>query len=229
LIASGGGGPMHAASLARELGVKRVVVPPHAGLFSAWGMLAARPRVDLHKSRLAPPALPLITEIFSALESEAGARLKVDSKQLSCVYAMEMRYAGQEHAIETSYAPGATIETLLASFHAAHERAYTFSLADTAVEIVNFHLAAEVDTPRIALPEIVAAESVEAGWIARRRGPPEEDATYLAYERARLPSGVRISGPALIEEPTTTTVVLAGQTVSVDRFGLLTVEESQTS
>jgi N-methylhydantoinase A len=231
LIASGGGGPMHAASLARELGVKRVVVPPHAGLFSAWGMLAARPRVDLHKSRLAalaPSALPMIAEIFRALETEAGARLKVGSKQLSCVYAIEMRYAGQEHAIETSYASGETLETLLASFHAAHGRAYTFSLSDTAVEIVSFHLAAEVDTLRIALPEIVVGGSVEAARIAHR-GPAEEGATFLAYERARLPSGARISGPALIEEPTTTTVVLAGQTVSVDRFGLLIVEESQTS
>lgn len=119
LIASGGGGPMHAASLARELGVKRVVVPPHAGLFSAWGMLAARPRVDLHRSRLEPlaaPALPLIAEIFVALEAEAASRLKVASHQLICVYAIEKRYAGQERAIETQYAPGASVETLLQSF-----------------------------------------------------------------------------------------------------------------
>ena len=232
LIASGGGGPMHAASLARELGVKRVVVPPHAGLFSAWGMLAARPRVDLHKSRLAPLdalALPLIADAFAVLEAEATARLKVGPERLICVYALEMRYAGQEHAIETRYESGASVETLLTSFHAAHERAYTFSLADTAVEIVNFHLAAEVDTPRIALPEIAVAGSVDAARIARRGSAASKDEPFPAYDRARLPPGARISGPALIEEPTTTTVVLADQIVSVDRFGLLIIEDSRTS
>ena len=52
MVVSGGGGPMHAATLARELGVKRVVIPRYAGLFSAWGMLAARPRIDLHRTQL---------------------------------------------------------------------------------------------------------------------------------------------------------------------------------
>ena len=54
MVVSGGGGPLHAAALGRELGVKRVVIPRYAGLFSAWGMLTARPRIDLHRTQLLP-------------------------------------------------------------------------------------------------------------------------------------------------------------------------------
>src|SRR5262249_57630914 len=61
MVVSGGGGPLHAAALGRELGVKRVIIPRYAGLFSAWGMLTARPRIDLHRTQLpalAAPTLP---------------------------------------------------------------------------------------------------------------------------------------------------------------------------
>lgn len=67
---------MHAATLGRELGVKRIVVPRHAGLFSAWGMLAARPRIDLHRTRLArlrPETFAHVDEAFAELRAEAAA------------------------------------------------------------------------------------------------------------------------------------------------------------
>ena len=75
MVASGGGGPMHAATLGRELGVKRIVVPRYAGLFSAWGMLAARPRLDLSQTRfsqLKADTPAIARAIFAELEAEAA-------------------------------------------------------------------------------------------------------------------------------------------------------------
>jgi hypothetical protein len=69
-------------------------------------------------------------------------------------HAIDMRYAGQEHTVATHFEPGAGFDALLAAFHAAHERAYTFRLPDTKAELVTFHLTAEIDTPRVGLPEI---------------------------------------------------------------------------
>jgi N-methylhydantoinase A len=230
LIATGGGGPMHAASLGRELGVKHVLVPRHAGLFSAWGMLAARPRIDLHRTRLSTltaETFPVAAEIFVELEAEAGGLFGIAPEALLRTRSIEMRYAGQEHAISTRFEPLASLEDLLAAFHATHERAYTFRLDDAAVELVTFHLAAEIDAPRIGLTEMEpkgdAADALIGYRALHDSGPTEARAPV--YERERLPAGACLVGPALIEEPTTTTLVLQGQRVSVDSYGLLWIEE----
>lgn len=230
MVVSGGGGPMHAAKLGRELGVKRIVIPRYAGLFSAWGMLAARPRIDLHRTRLLhldATTFGAVREIFSELESAAAQRFKTPQSSMVYDRAIEMRYLGQEHTVSTRYRPGAGLEELHAAFHAAHEQTYTFKLADTDVELVTFHLAAEIDTPRIAMPEITVRGASQDAIVGRRqvRTGADEASLMLVFERDRLPAGASFEGPALVEEPTTTTLVLAGQRVVVDRFGLLLIEE----
>lgn len=229
LVASGGGGPMHAATLGRELGVKRIVVPRHAGLFSAWGMLAARPRIDLHRTRLArlrPETFAHVDEAFAELRAEAAAIFSASPESLIYACSIEMRYSGQEHAIATRLDPGAGFDELLAAFHAAHERAYTFRLDDTPVELVTYHLAAEIDAPQIGMPEIAASGDPQAAWLrARELSEGGAEAPASVYDRDRLPAGTVLRGPVLIEEPTTTTLVLESQTVTVDRHGLLIIEE----
>ena len=230
MVVSGGGGPMHAATLGRELGVRRIVIPRYAGLFSAWGMLAARPRIDLHRTRLLPldaVSFDAAQAIFADLEAEAVQRFGLSSAALLQDRSIEMRYAGQEHTVSTRFAPGVCLASLFEAFHAAHEQAYTFRLADTGVELVTFHLAAEIDTPRIGMPEIAVEGTLEDAIIGRRELHSGEDGTAVAlvFDRDRLPPGARFEGPALVEEPTTTTVVLAGQCARIDRFGLLLIEE----
>ena len=97
MVASGGGGPMHAATLGRELGVKRIVVPRYAGLFSAWGMLAARPRLDLSQTRFSQlkAETPVIARaIFAELEAEA-AQYFGETRNGALIFdrKIEMRYA----------------------------------------------------------------------------------------------------------------------------------------
>ena len=81
-------------------------------------------------------------------------------------YAIEMRYVGQEHTVATRFDPSAGLDALLAAFHAAHEQAYTFRLLDTGVELVTFHLAAELDTPRVGMPEIASGRPLRRCWPA---------------------------------------------------------------
>jgi N-methylhydantoinase A len=138
-----------------------------------------------------------------------------------------MRYAGQEHTVATQFQPGAGFDALLSAFHAAHERAYTFRLADTKAELVTFHLTAEIDTPRVGMPEIAGEGAAADAMTGRRELHVGDDGAALApvYDRERLPAGAAFEGPALVEEATTTTVLWAGQRASVDRFGLLSIEE----
>jgi N-methylhydantoinase A len=232
MVVSGGGGPMHAAVLGRELGVKRIVIPRHAGLFSAWGMLAARPRIDLHRTRLLPldeTSLDVARRIFAALRHEATQRFAFPAAPVLYTHAVEMRYAGQEHTVATRFDPVAGLDALFAAFHAAHEQAYTFRLDGTRVELVTFHLAAEIDTPRIGMPEIAAAGRLEDALVGRRVLHDGGNAAVPApvYARDRLPAHARFDGPALVDEPTTTTVVLPGQRAQLDRFGLILIEDTR--
>jgi N-methylhydantoinase A len=231
MVVSGGGGPMHAAKLGRELEVKRVVIPRYAGLFSAWGMLTARPRIDLHRTRLLPldaKSFGAVRDIFAELEAEAARRFGVSASFVLFDHAVEMRYGGQEHTVSTRIDPEAGLDAALAAFHATHERTYTFRLDDTAVEQVTFHLTAEIDAPRIGMPQISSAGSLEEAVIGRRKLHAGQDTAVFAtvYDRERLPAGASFLGPALIEEATATTAVLPGQCVAVDRFGLLLIKEA---
>ena len=230
MVVSGGGGPLHAAALGRELGVKRVVIPRYAGLFSAWGMLTARPRIDLHRTQLLlldAAGVTVAEKIFEELEQEALQRFGSLQSAILFGHAIDMRYAGQEHTVATHFEPGAGFDALLAAFHAAHERAYTFRLPDTKAELVTFHLTAEIDTPRVGLPEIAVKGTAADAIVGQRELYTGDDGVVLApvYDRDRLPAGAIFEGPALAEEATTTTVVWAGQRASVDRFGLLSIEE----
>ena len=232
MVVSGGGGPMHAAKLGRELEVKRVVIPRYAGLFSAWGMLTARPRIDLHRTRLSPldaKSFAAVQEIFAELEVEAAQRFGVLKSAVLFDHAIEMRYVGQEHTVSTRLDPSAGLDAALAAFHAAHEKTYTFRLDDTGVEQVTYHLTAEIDAPRIGMPEISTIGSVEEAVVGHRElyVGDREPALATVYDRDRLPAGASFLGPALIEEATATTAVLPEQRVTVDRFGLLLIEEAR--
>ena len=233
LLASGGGGPMHAAVLGRELGVRRIAVPRYAGLFSAWGMLAARPRLDLRRTRFAPvtPEAPaLIKAMFAELRTEAMDYFGPGSiTALQFSGAIEMRYAGQEHTVAVpTAADGAAASDLLAAFHAAHERAYTFCLLDTPAEMVTFHLTTELDAPQVELPELSVASSPDAARRGQRDvffGELGQSLPTPVFDRDLLPAGTRLEGPVLVQEETTTTLALPGQVLNVERHGLLLIED----
>ncbi len=236
-VASGGGGPMHAAQLGRELGVEEIVIPPHSGLFSAWGMLATVPRHDSARTATQPFDAMTIEQIrdeFARMEVAArryfaggnggnGSVGGADAVRFQ--HALDMRYQGQEHTVTFSIdLAAASTGSILGDFHRAHERAYTFSLADTKADFVSYRLKSELSTPVPRISEL-AVEAGAGAPAAKGRRPIiyPEDGVHEAriYDRELLPPGARIDGPCLIEELSSTTLVHPGQTLRVDRYGFL--------
>lgn len=235
LLISGGAGPAMASSLGRELQAKSIIVPPHPGIFSAWGMLAAEPRADFREtwfSQLQGDALLKAKARFAQMEQEAIAYFAAGSNaDIRFNYQIEARYKGQEHGVFAQFADGFTIEDFRQSFHDVHERAYSFRLANAEIELTTLHLEAVLKGKTISLSKIKAEGFSEA---ASRTG---ERSVYFGhhggwqscsvYDRAKLPLNETMAGPLLIEETTATTLVLSGQSVTVTDTGILVIREQE--
>ena len=235
LMVGGGGGGMHGASLGRELGVKEIAVPRFPGLFSAWGMLATAPRRDFMLTALRRAETLEFTEVgglFAELHDEAESYFRSEGGHDAFTTAchVDMRYSGQEHAVTVPIdLERTTRDTLLDAFHAAHERAYTFRLAETPVELVTFRLTATAD---VARPELTpwsaegrSAEAAARGVRAVDFGEEGRHETRI-YDRDLLPPGFAADGPVIVEEPSSTTLVCPGQRVRVDDLGFLRITEA---
>ncbi len=234
LVVSGGAGPALAARLGRELQVHTIVVPPHPGIFSAWGMLAAEPRADFRETWFAPLDAETPAELerrFEALERQAVAYFgEGTAAGIRFGHRVEARYKGQEHGVFTGFTPGEAAASFADRFHAAHETAFTFRLPRAAVEVTMLHLEAVLRGPVIALPEVApthdpappASRGTRDVYLGRERGWHPAP----VVDRVALRAGDRLPGPVLVEEPTATTLVLDGQTLSVSPEGLLLIRES---
>jgi len=230
LVACGGGGAMHAAALGAELRVKQVIIPVSPGTFSAWGMLMTEPRVDVMRTRILrtdDTALDEVLRVFAELEAEAADAFddqEAGSGGPRFARALEMRYLGQEHAVSVPFGEDiATLADLERAFHVEHERAYTFSLDDTPVEIVTFQLAAH---RRVAMPPRPGGAPLSGTpEKGERRVDFDQDGvhTCVVYERGRLPAGFTADGPLLVEEPTSTTLVHPHQILCVEPHGNLVI------
>ncbi|MCK7597672.1 hydantoinase/oxoprolinase family protein [Microbulbifer sp. CAU 1566] len=246
LMAFGGGGAMHAVSLARELNIPKVIIPPHSAVFSAWGMLMIDLRRDYLQTRLLDSTVAHAAELsqaFHLLAANAVADFAnegygEEQVRLEC-YA-ELRYQGQEHTVKVAYSHVAyaqhsedaatkhrvALETMNVDFHKAHEREYSFEL-DLPIEIVSLHLVAfaEVEkSPINALPN--CGEDASPALKGEREVDFDECGIHLAktYYREELCAGMKLTGPAIIEESGTTTPVYPGNRVTVDAYGGLHIE-----
>jgi N-methylhydantoinase A len=235
MVAFGGGGSMHAAAIAHELKMGRVIVPPAPAHFSAWGMLMTDLRADWVRTRVTTVSLSTVDEIndiFAGLEGTARehfSTLGIGEGRLRVSHFGDMRYKGQEHTVRVSLpdkVDGGDLTAVTERFHEMHEHSYTFRL-DAPVEFVNFHLTAfgAVEKPRIAtLPD--AEGGIEAALKGEREVDFDEQGRHTAaiYERSALGAGLTIEGPAVVEDPAASTVVFPGQTLHVDEWGNLLIE-----
>jgi N-methylhydantoinase A len=230
LVAFGGGGAMHAAALAKELHIGRVLIPRAPGHFSAWGMLMTDPTQDFIRTTLMGSAeanAERMGAVFAEMSNGAGAffaQAGYDTGALRLAWALDMRYHGQEHTVRVPL-HGTTVDVAAAneSFHRLHERAYTYRLP-SAVEIVNFHVIGSVPTRK---PELTTFAGQGDGTPKGRRVVDFDEDGHLEstiHERDNLRVGERIAGPAVIEEPAATTVVYPGQTASLDEVGNILIE-----
>ena len=234
LIAFGGGGPLHAASVARQLGMRKVLIPPLPGVFSAWGMLCADARRDFLRTQLMPVdknCLGALRHTFGELEEQARRVFAAEGqeKDLRLEKYVDLRYRGQEHTVKVSL--GAlplneqTISVLHRRFQQAHKATYEFTLEDP-LEIVNCHLVAHA---RLSRPRLEPLPRPSNKGPVRRKAMrkmflEEKSGMVPVFERRDLAPNNRLTGPAVIEESTSTTVVNPGDHLRVDDYGNLHIK-----
>lgn len=236
MVAFGGGGPMHAAVLAKELGIKKVIVPIAASVFSAWGMLMTDLRNDYVQTyirRFNPSVLTELNKAWEEIEQQALIQYQEEGIPQDKIVFMrfaDMRYLGQEHTVKVPVPNGlwdeGTVGEVIRRFHDLHEHHYTFKLEEAQTEIVNLHLVA---LGTVKKPELYKLEKVtSSGQEALKEVRPvlfegEGWKDTKVYEREKLGAGATIAGPAIVEETTASTVIYAGQQVCVDEYGNLII------
>jgi N-methylhydantoinase A len=238
LAAFGGAGPLHAARLARELEISRILVPRNPGILCAMGLLLTDLRADFSATRLMTAeaaALPPMTEAFAGLAARAeawfdGEGIAPSARQLTRT--VDMRYAGQNYELPIKLPEGpltaATLDDLALGFAEAHRQMYGFVAEGEAVQLVTFRVEAAGLVRKAAFQPQPDAGADAADAITGRRDVwlPEAGGfvSCPVYDRERLRAGNRFAGPAIIEQMDTTTVVLPGMTGRVEPFLNLILE-----
>jgi N-methylhydantoinase A len=230
LVAFGGAGPPHISDLMTDASIPRGLVPNFPGQFSALGFIMADARVDRHRtvqlnSRFFDRARAAAT--MSALVKECVADLAAQGHtDVVIARSVEMRYLGQNHELEIPADVEAFTEEevarLLAAFHELHEARFGFRLSDH-IEIVKFLVTGIAKTGQLGFPEIGSAKAA-ATPVSRR--PVWFASGWVetpVYARVDLLQGHAVSGPALIEESASVTVLDPGKKITVDRYGNLLI------
>jgi len=236
LVAYGGAGPLHAVDVAREIGIRNVIIPVAPGVFSAFGMLFSDLRYDYvrtHLMQLADATFDEIEAVFKELEQngrEAIAATSVTPHQIIVKRALDMRYVGQEHPV-TVELPMRIFQrqdraAIKQHFDNDHMQRYGTSAPNENAEIVSLRVTVAGLMKKPPLDKIGKGNSAppKSAFSGRRKvwfNTRFHDAP--TYRRAQLLSGNRISGPALIEEHASTTVLMPGDRMMVDGYGNLII------
>lgn len=234
LIAFGGAGPMHAAFVAQELGIPRVIVPTSPGNLSAWGMLNTDIRHDLARTidyagvKLSAGALKVA---FDELETRGRSELESEGlppQSIELRRAADMRYVGQEHTLTVPLPTGemddATVRGIIKSFHRIHEQRYSHANPEAEAEVVNIRLSAIGHLNPASYPKHSSGGPSPVP-VGERRVTFEGQANVVpVFERLSLSPGTHLKGPAIVIESGSTTVLPPGFTLVVDRFGNLLIE-----
>jgi N-methylhydantoinase A len=222
LVAFGGAGPSHACSLAKELGLSKVMIPFLPGAFSAYGILVSDIRINLSKSIIKSFSdfQDNIHRELEKLKDQARSDLKeqnIDEKSAQFLYSVDLRYKGQSYEINVDYK-----EDLIESFNRKHKNLYGYSIPSEPLELVNVRL--QVISPR----KKVTPNTKDSG-DNQPKGKREVlfeggKFTTAVYLRDNLKPGFSQKGPCIIEEETATTVIPPGISFYLDSFGVIHME-----
>ena len=220
LVAFGGGGPLHACSLARALRIPRVMIPGMPGALSALGILLADVVRDTSRTVMLPgEAIGSVDAEFAAIEEQARAELDAVAE-----YSVDLRYRGQGYELNVPWEAGVP-ERSIALFHDAHRQRYGFADEARPVQIVNLRLrmraAAAPYAP--ARRDPVPGDGRAALYAERPIYFEREFVASRFYDRERLRPGDVLPGPAMITEYTSATLLLPGCRAEVDPFGNIVV------
>ncbi len=232
LFVFGGSGPLFGSQLARALNIPRVIVPPHPGNFSCLGMLLAPIRVDLARTivgDVSENTLLKTEAAFEELEREARVTLEreCDSGSMNSERSLEMRYRGQKHSVQVRIDRESTIDTIMRKFDEIYSSRYGHVNADCPAEIVGTRLFMEGDVARPGLESLGVPSHTATPTPSSRRlvyfPRPFNRIETEVWDRASLPIGFKITGPAIIEEYSSTTVILPGDVAEVGKLGEISI------
>ena len=239
LIAFGGGGGMHACSLAKELNVKKVIIPKLSGVFSSWGMLLSDLRRDYLQTQiveLCPEKAGQVNDSLTVLEEKAIQDFtseNIDRSRLHFLRYGRCRYQNQEHSVEIVLPDGKImaeqIEAIRERFYTDYEQEYTYRLT-APVELVGYHVIAIAEVDKLK-PQKLPMTGRKTGEAVK--GHREVDFIETGIHRATLydgdvlEPGMSFIGPAIIEESGTTVVIPPGLPCHLDDYGNYHIQTAQ--
>ncbi len=245
LVAFGGAGPLHAAYLAAALGMRKVLVPRYPGVLSALGMLNAditrdyvqflsQPLAQVDRDALATHMQQMLAQGRADLRHDAGA-----TAELRAEFALDLRYVGQSHEIRTPLLTSILAETpnlaldsallreVAGRFHELHQQLSGHAMRDRPVEIVALRLKMIAPTAEISAPLEQLPSAPPVPRIVQATLDPQQAQMHptALYERSALRPGDAFSGPAIVVQLDTTTIVPPGWHAQVDTFAHLLLSQ----
>ena len=229
LVAFGGAGGLHAVALAARLGMGSVVVPPHAGVFSALGLLLSPPRVDRARTILkAPSSVEALRLAASQLTAQAEADFveAVGSPPVAVDLVLDMRYVGQSHETSVEYHVSDDAQDLIRRFHAAHHRRNGFSRPEDETQVVTVRASA-IGRPSLTIADLPSHIPSGVAEIAPRPVlTPEGAVEARVLRRAGLAPGTEIAGPAVVTDEVATTWIPGGARARLHDTGALVIDRA---
>jgi len=235
LIAFGGSGPVHGCRLAQALGIPRVILPAAAGVTAAIGLLAAEVKFDVARTyvrrldALDPVALSAMFDEMAAQATAVVRESAVTTGTVTVVRSVDARYVGQGYELTVPVPAGALDAAALARLRAAFDEIYAarygYANAGEPVETVTWKLSAVGAAPRVTLAK-ADAQQRDAPLKARRRAWFPETGGWTdcpVYDRYALAPGAQLTGPVIVEERESTSVLPPGATAAVDEYANLLV------
>ena len=237
LVSFGGGGGIYAPAVARELGIRSVLVPASPGTLSAFGLLVSNFEFDRVRTCFVRDAARTdpapIERLYRELEDEGASMLAEEGLEGLPVEhrrSADMRYAGQAYELEVPVAErsfdAAALATLIEGFHHTHERVYGHFGREREVEIVNLRTVSLQRVPEIPPSALhTRAQRHADATTSHRRAtfPDAGEVEVPVYNRSALTPQTRIEGPCIIEQADTTVVLHPGHSADVDTHGHLLI------
>ncbi|MGB7302966.1 MAG: hydantoinase/oxoprolinase family protein [Burkholderiaceae bacterium] len=235
LVASGGGGPVHAAEVAGILEIKRIIITPMSGVFCSLGMLSAPAGRSFVRSIVQPLSElsghyfePVMAELLSAARAEMSAE-GFDDNALDISWSVDARYFGQSTDVSLTYTPGMNADAIESAFTTAYQKLYNHATEEP-VELVNLRLKVTADSENLLRFNSISAQERETAsgeseivrdvWFNSKKPA----GNVPVSNRASLIPGSQINGPAIVEAYDTTIVIPPAYTALVDTSGSIMIE-----
>ncbi|MBT9544202.1 MAG: hydantoinase/oxoprolinase family protein [Candidatus Sericytochromatia bacterium] len=225
LFCFGGAGGLHACELAESLGIPKITIPAHAGVFSALGMLYASEIRDYARTVLGEIHWQQKEDLdlaFERLRSQAEVDFQATWQDLKLQASLDLRYPGQSYELNLPYSPASE-----ADFHALHLELHHFARPELSPELVTLRLRVSRELPQPDLLPPLAQSQVLNALFIQKVGFAQGLVETPFYERSQLPADVQITGPAIILEDTATTLVAPGWRARLHAMGHLCLEQDR--